>query len=637
VTDALSLESYIRTVSRSLTANFATWSKMPPEEWPESVYRLPNGGRFKWSYAPYIRRIFLSFFERQTIETVLMMYSRGLKSTAVLLLIGYLVDQAPRRMLSLWPTNSQAEKWSKDVLVGELFDTTDCLSHLGSKNAKRDGKNTILHKAFAGGLIDIFGANAPGDMRRAKGSLLYGDEIDAIDTTETDEGDQLAIFSKRGDEYPDTIRVYASYPSLKGHSRIDAKLQESDYNQWFSTCVVCGGEPFVMHRSQLRFDKDKPAGALLECPRCTAMLTDAQRYEMAHRQGFDNWKPQREFRGRRGFHANALLWPHPIDLVKYPGGFLQLLAQQVIDAENSDNPSRSKRVLVNTVDAECFIPDEKAEIPPDWMHLLTKREDYADEKRIILPNDALYMTAGVDMQEDRLEVSKLAWGREEEAWGVEHVVIPGSTKEDSTWDALEHELLREYDRADGTKLAMGFALCDAGHSAERLLRFIGRLHQKQSPLLGRFRACRGASQYPHPVIDYRYKILAKQLKGHWVGTDEAKDILYARLKLPEPGPGYFHHGKNWTEGQFKQLVAEKMTVGFERGQETRRFKNEDHVRNEVLDCRVYAFAALRLRRPNYDAIEAAFGESVKPKEEKEVPEAPQVQRPSFVGVSAWRI
>lgn len=641
MTDPVSIPAYRESLSAAMMRNFAAWSKMPPAVWAEEVYRLPSGGRFRWSYAPYARAMFLSLFERQTIETVFQVFSRGLKSTVELLAIGYRIDKAPCRILCLWPTNQQAEKWSKDCLTGELFDCVPALHYLGTKNAKRDGKNTLMHKNFPAGLIDMFGANAPGDMRRAKGSLLIADEIDAISTEEGDEGDQLAIFYKRGDEYPDATRVSSSYPSMAGKSRVEARMRDTDYNQWFSTCLLCGGEPFVMHRSMVKFDADHLAKARMECPRCKGLLTDGQRYAMAHGQGFDCWRPQREYRGKRGFQANAMLWPHPVDAEKYPGGFLQMMAQQQLDAERSDNPERSRRVLVNTVDAETYVADTKDEVPPDWMHLLKNREKYATADKITLPNEALYLTAGADVQEDRLEVTKCAWGREEEMWVAEHVVIPGSTKEDSTWDALEKELLREYVREDGTKLGLSFALCDASYSAERLLRFIGRLHAKQSPLLGRFRACRGASQYPHPIIDHRYKHLSKQLKGHWVGTDEAKDILYARLKGSPTSPGYQHHGLNFTEAQVKQLVAEKMTVGFERGQETRRFKNSDHLRNETLDCRVYGLAALRLRRPNFDAIEAEFAAQLPAKEGEKKPEpapAPVVNAPNrFVNAGGYRI
>src|SRR5438874_7485384 len=85
---------------------------------------------------------------------------------------------------------------------------------------RRLANNTILNKSFPGGYLSMFGANVPGDFRRAKGNFLYADEIDAIAITETDEGDQLRQFAIRGSEYPDTVQIFCSYPSLRGDSNI---------------------------------------------------------------------------------------------------------------------------------------------------------------------------------------------------------------------------------------------------------------------------------------------------------------------------------------------------------------------------------------------------------------------------------
>lgn len=631
MTDLISQRAYRNSLATRLERCFAPWSRMPPDVWAEEIYRLPNGGRFRWSYAPYTKKMHASLFDRRVIETSYMVFSRGLKSTVILLALGYIIDQMPRRILCLWPTNSQAEKWSKDILTGELFDTTAPLNMLGSKGAKRDGKNTILHKNFPGGLIDMFGANAPGDMRRAKGSVLCADEIDAIEEIESDEGDQLLIFGKRGDEYPDTIRVFASYPSLAvldtagnpmpGHSRIDARMRQSDSNRWYSTCISCGGEPFEMHPSQLRYEDDKPEHARFECPRCKDLLDDAARYEMAHKQGEDNWKPDREFRGRRGFRANAMLWPHPTDPIKCPGGALQMLAQQEIAAKRADNPQRARRVFVNTVCAEPFNPETKDETPPDWLAIYNRREPYATPEKILMPVGALVLVAGVDVQPDRLEVHKGCYGRNHEYWAVEHIVIPGDIKRSETWDALEQELLRTYDSAlaPAAKLNLSFALVDAGHGAENLLWWLSAINRKNSPLAGRVRACRGSSQYPHPIVDNKFKTLVKQLKGHWVGGDEAKDIIYTRLRSPEVAEGNRHYGMNHTESFFQQLTVEKCTVIIKGGNEQRRYANTEHARNEALDCSVYEMAAYRLRQWNFDTIEAKIIADATPEQQKPEP------------------
>jgi phage terminase large subunit GpA-like protein len=609
VIDSVSLESYNASVAASLQRCFAPWSKMPPEIWAEEVYRLPNGHRFRWSYAPYARAMFLSLFDRRTIETIFQLYSRGLKSTVILLAIGYIIDQAPRRILSLWPTNSQAEKFSKDILCGELFDTTPCLNFLSGGN-RRIASNTLLHKAFPGGLIDLFGANAPGDMRRAKGSFLYADEIDAIDTTQTDEGDQLAIFAKRGSEYPDTIQVFASYPGVIGSSRINSKLQESDFNQWHSTCVRCGGEPFVMDRDQMRYEEGKPETARLECPRCKELLTDEERYAMAHLQGFDNWRSSKPFAGRRGFQANAMLWPHPVDRTKFPGGFLQMVAQQEIDAAKSDNPQRSLRVLVNTVDAEPFDPTTEEEKPPEWKPIHERRESYG----LTVPLAGLFITAFADIQKNRIEVGWRAWGREEESWGMDYRVIDGYVGHPEVWNELRREFGRRFKHESGASMSLGMGFVDGGHYSEHVLAFFqGLAKSPVEGVSGHLFASKGFGRSGMLIVS-RGKLasIAKNgLKGRHLGTWQAKDLVYDRLRAGLAAErGRMHYNERYDEGYFKGLTIETATKVIEGGDIFNTYKDEV-TGNEPLDIEVGCLAAVRLRPRNWDELEAQLLDSIK--------------------------
>ena len=628
--DDLSRASYAASVANSLQKCFAPWSRVPPEEWAEEVYRLPDGRRFRWDYAPYSRAMFRAIFDPLNIETAFEMYSRGLKSTVVLLAIGYIIDQAPRRILSLWPTNSQGEKWSKDNLCGELLDTTPALHFLGNQSGRRIASNTLLHKLFPGGLIDIFGANAPGDMRRAKGSFLYADEIDAIATEQTDEGDQIAIFNKRGDEYADTIRVFASYPSVLGASRIHSKLEESDGNQWHSTCVKCGGEPFVMHRRHLQYEKEKPETARLICPRCEAALDDRQRMEMAHGQGFENWRPTRPFRGRRGFQANAMLWPHPVDAQKFPGGFLQMLAQQEIDAARSDNPKRSMRVLVNTVDAEPFDPTEESERAPDWQRLFGLREDYADAHRITVPQPVALVTCFVDIQNNRLELEWKGWGRDEQSWGLDYVVLDGNPLDiqpGSVWHRLMAELQRTFTRADGAELKLSVCFCDAGKWGDWAF-LAYRLSLTFPALAGKFMLSKGIGMHGAPINPRKMAGIHRNIKGFPIGAWAGKDLVYARLRLEPNGDGtfpsgYMHHPKRYDANYFQQLTSDHVVLEYKGSEEVRRYGNNEGKRDEALDCAYGNLAVFMLRRWNWDVIERELAEQVVAKNEgKPVPVKP---------------
>lgn len=86
-----------------------------------------------------------------------------------------------------------------------------------------------------------------------------------------------------------------------------------------------------------------------------------------------------------------------------------------------------------------------------------------------------------------------------------------------------------------------------------------------------------------------------------VGVDQGKALVYSRLKLVQPGPGYIHFVNDpaFDEEYFAQLAAEKLVTKV-RG--TRPYQEwvQMRPRNEALDCMVYATAAMRLSRKSLD-------------------------------------
>lgn len=600
--DQLSQLSYRTAITALLARAFANWTVMPPEVWAEDVRRMSDGKRFRWSFAPYLKKMFLSIFEPTVQETVFEMFSRAGKSEVVLNAIGYSIDQQPRRILSLWPTSGQAEKWSKDNLMGELVEPTPPLAEiLGGADGKRRSNNTILHKQYPGGLLNIFGSNSPGEMRRAKGNFLYGAEIDAIVEVATDEGDQLAIFNKRGDEYPDTIRVFESYPSLKGRSRIHAKLEESDFQQWFVVCVKCGKKPYVMHRNQLRYERDKPQTARLECPRCHTFLTDQNRYEMMLA---GDWRPTKPFRGKRGFQANAMLWPHPVNRVKFPGGFLQMVAQAEIDVEKSDNRERSRRVIVNTVDAEPFEPAQEHKV--EHSALYARREDYDPNKAI--PEGVLAVVCGIDIQFDRAEAKIKGYGLNGETWAIDYRVIKGSPLAPELWERIDKMLVTAQWETKSKKRLLKIVGCgiDSGYKPDAVYAFT-RARTSRSVF-----ALKGSSVLGKPIVTRPSKVGSPRTLLFEVGTNEAKDIIYQRLEL-EPvknhktGEITYPHGfmhfptlSVFDESYFRALTIENSFMKrASDGEFYRAFLCPETERNEPLDAEVYADAVKEILEDRY--------------------------------------
>jgi phage terminase large subunit GpA-like protein len=86
--------------------------------------------------------------------------------------------------------------------------------------------------------------------------------------------------------------------------------------------------------------------------------------------------------------------------------------------------------FVNTV---LGLPFEEEAEAPEWQRLYERREDY----RIgIVPEPGLFLTAGVDVQKDRIEVEVVAWGRGKESWSVDYRVIqrdPARAESGRSW------------------------------------------------------------------------------------------------------------------------------------------------------------------------------------------------------------
>lgn len=118
----------------------------------------------------------------------------------------------------------------------------------------------------------------------------------------------------------------------------------------------------------------------------------------------------------------------------------------------------------------------------------------------------------------------------------------------------------------------------------------------------------------------------REVDLYQVGVDDAKGIVFARLKVEEIGPGYCHFPMGREVEYFDQLTAEKLTTRFYKGF-PRKVWVKTRARNEALDCRVYAFAALKILNPVWSAIEKRITSTPAVTPEPEQPRTTQRRRP----------
>jgi phage terminase large subunit GpA-like protein len=121
-----------------------------------------------------------------------------------------------------------------------------------------------------------------------------------------------------------------------------------------------------------------------------------------------------------------------------------------------------------------------------------------------------------------------------------------------------------------------------------------------------------------------------------IGVDTAKHLLFSRFRITEPGAGYCHFPTDRDDEYFKQLTAEKIATRYHKGFAKREFVKV-RARNEALDVRVYAMAALTLLNANLKALHNRMMANLDKSEQvKKV--APQMKKTQRGGafVNRWR-
>jgi len=535
-------------------------------------------GRWNTARAEYQRGIMDAASDAQTHTVVVMSSAQVGKTEIVNNIVGFFVDQDPSPILVLQPTLEMAQTWSKDRLAPMLRDTPALKGRV--KDARtRDSGNTLLHKSFAGGHITIAGANSPASLASRPIRVLLADEVDRYPVTAGAEGDPVTLATKRTTTFWNRKRVMVSTPTVKGASRIEAAYHESDQRRFHVPCPDCGHAQ-VLKWANVRWRRDQdllgktlkhyPESAEYACEECGSLWSDGARWRAISK---GEWRAALPFRGIAGFHMNELISPW----VK-----LSDTVESFIDASGS--PERL-RVFVNTALGETW-EDKGERVASGRLEDLV--EVYGPDS---LPEDVLFATAGVDTQDDRLEVEIVAWGPGERSWGVRYVVLHGDPAQETVWSELDALLLDEMSTEGGRTIRVAAAAVDSGgHHAAAVHGFC------RSRFRRRVYAIKGVGGQGKPVWPPRMSKARNRDRVFLVGVDTAKDAVYARWKIEEgdgacrlPASEDLGYDAEW----MRQATAEQRETRFRHGRPYTVWTVMKGRRNEATDCRVYAMAAMK--------------------------------------------
>ena len=112
-------------------------------------------------------------------------------------------------------------------------------------------------------------------------------------------------------------------------------------------------------------------------------------------------------------------------------------------------------------------------------------------------------------------------------------------------------------------------------------------------------AVRGGNERGKPVVGRPTHNNRYRAKLFTLCVDTAKEIVFSRLRIGTPGPGYCHLPE-WIDAEYvAQLTAEKAVRKWVKNRGTVREWIKTRERNEALDLEVYCLAALYILGPNF--------------------------------------
>jgi phage terminase large subunit GpA-like protein len=607
--------------------------------WADEYRQLAKGfgamsGKWETSTVEVARGPMLAVTEPGVHIITAMCATQLLKTELLLNIFGFHAHLDPCPILILQPKAESAEQFSKERLQPMVSATPVLQELVGGTD------ETLTYKPFPGGFAGLVGAGSPDNLARRPIRVVLADEINKYRPTK--EGDSLVLVDERTATFGlNSLSVRACSPTIEDECAISYSYATSDQRRATVACPHCGHRMFPMFFQHVQWDKDEkgnhlPKTARIYCEACGAGWSEGERLkalattrwhqtrpydccgvrhnpmdaygalwkelgdsDAAVAQIWDWWEDEEEGRYAvyRARCQSCGKWP----VENTHAGFQ---AGKLFSPSQKDKPSDQARKWIEAkgdADRELSWWNTQQGLPHRPLAskalavdtLLTRREVFA----AAVPHGVATITVGIDVQDYRIEMETVGWGRDEESWSLDYHVIDGEFGDPNTQAALDAYLKRLWRRSDGRTFEVLASCIDSGgHHTQGVYNFA------KARLGRRVWAIKGASERDgqrNPV--WPTKKPNKRTKASFrpviIGGNAARDTIRSRLLLDvppagQPAPGYMHFPADRDIGYFQQLTADRLTVKEIGRRKVRIWETPSGKANESADCRVYAFAAL---------------------------------------------
>jgi len=601
-------------------------------DWSDAYRVLPREsssefGRWRTSRFPFLRRIMDCMSPASRAKVIVVMKGAQLGFTEIIInWMMYVADFFPCPFMYIQAT-LDAVKIFNTMKLGPSIRVTERVRDTLGSGKDADLSDSALRKAFPGGGISMGGANSDKFLRSQSAQYIGVDEEDtfraSVGNVGREQGSPVAMVRKRQANFPLAKMLRISTPVIKETSTIEPGYLDGSQEQYYVPCPICNpsasrhGAMFVLRWEHIRYSKELdsatglPIDVYCECPFCSARI---QEYKKTWMLENGLWLSNKGREDGELYEVGDVEYPSfQISSFYSPLGFFSWFdaVKEWFDYLRSRDPSLLQ-VIVNQTWGETYSVAGH-DISSNWVASRVEHYHKEDTGEVLdVPAGGLVVTAGVDVQADRLEVEVVAWGLYDESWSVDYAVLWGNTEflgdrqgldpntgMPTVWAQLSAYLNQRWLHASGAYMPVECTLIDSKYKSEQVHAFC-RMHESR-----RIYPAKGIPGWGKAKGHISRPRRRTERFGTWqfsLYPDELKDTVYQALSLSEPGPGYCHFPDKsiYDHKYFRGLTAENKKTKMVSGRTVMYWDCPSGARNEPLDCRCLAYAAKAVYAPNLE-------------------------------------
>jgi phage terminase large subunit GpA-like protein len=619
-------------IAKAISAAIAPRQSLTVSEWADAERYTtskegPIEGRWVTDRNPPLREIMDCMSRDSGVHEICAMLPIQFGKTALELnALGYAMSHDPCPVIVFLPDDLTKDAWTLQKF-NPMVENTPAVQRALTTSNSRDSANQRSFKDFAGGQLFIEHGKTATRMALRTAKRILVDEIDKFVAELKSGEDPLELIRGRTSAFPSSYQIiYVGSPGVRGVSRMETLYEESDQRTYHVPCPHCGEFQALVWEGLVWSPGGKECWYACRANGC--VIEEAHKTQMI---ALGHWVPKHPGRKIRGYHLNFLYYQFGMGPRWLEHVDMWLKAQ--------GDPAK----------LQVFVQERRAQAWEDPSLRKVKHNLIADRaepyKLRTAPRRVLEVTAGVDVQGNRLVYQIVGWGRGMSSWTLDYDEIFGSPL---VWTMLTDRLNRAIDHECGAQLRIAAAAIDMRHCGEDVKMYVRR------NLIRRPMAIYGAKANNAPPlgrpklmdINWRGQSDKRGIKAYQVGTVEIKHLLYRKLAVDGD--------QKTVDGELVEKTAADRLVHFSEdlGREffagvvsevfepkaNRFVKRRGGVRNEPLDTWVYAYAAalhpeLRLHRrtaAEWTNVEARLGvtDDSAPAPRPAVPASIQVEKVS---------